>query len=170
MTTKMDHEDIHGLSMHKATTRQIDANEMPLDVTFFHTLGLAIIMPGAGGQVSHLHTEKTQNFRLHALYAITPNVCMILWAMLVSYGCLDKHCQAKHLLWAFYFMKTYLTESVLTSHLDADEKTIWRWVWYMIVALSDLEGDVLSLASSLCLFDCHVFCMNSHICHFLERH
>ena len=63
---------------------------------FFHMPGLTIIMPGAGGQVGHLHTEK--NFRSHALYGITPNVCVILWVMLVSYGCFDKHCLPKHLL------------------------------------------------------------------------
>ena len=142
---------------------------MPLNTTFFYTLGLAIIMPGAGGQISHLHTEKTQNFRFHALYGITPNVCVILWAMVVSYGCLDKHCQPKHLLWAFYFLKTYLSESVLACHHDADEKTIQKWVWYIIVALLDLEGDVVSLASSLCLFDCHVFGKNAQIGLFLKN-
>ena len=89
----------------------------------------------------------------------TSHMIGILWAMLLSYGCLDNdsHCQPKHLLWAFYFMKTFLTEFVLACHLDADKKTIKKWVWYIIVALSDLKGDVVSLVSSLCLFDCHVF-------------
>ena len=66
-------------------------------------------------------------------------------------------------------MKTYVSDSVLGCQLDADEKTIWKWVWYIIVAILDLEGDVASLACSLCLFDCHVFCKNSHICHFLDK-
>ena len=38
-------------------------------------------MPDAGGQVGHLCTEKTQDFRFHALYCITPNVHVILWVI-----------------------------------------------------------------------------------------
>ena len=146
----------------------MDANEIPLNVTIFCTLGLSIIIPGAGGQISHLCTEKTHNFQFHALYGIILNPCVILWAMLVSYSCLDK-LKRLLLLWTFCFMKVYLTESVLACHLEADEKTIQKWVSYIIVALSDLEGDVVSLASSLCLFDCHICCKKSHICHFLEK-
>ena len=100
---------------------------------------------------------------------VLPSLCQVLIVRSVistlkkilqvscSRGCLDKHCQPKHLLWAFYFFKTYLSDSVLACHLHTDEKTIWKWVWYIIVALLNLEGDVVSLASSLCLFDCHVF-------------
>ena len=51
-------------TMCEATTRQMDANKMPLNTTFFHTLGLAIIMPGAGGWVSHLCTEKNTKLQV----------------------------------------------------------------------------------------------------------
>ena len=68
---KMDHEDIHnykngsqrhlhGLTMKKMTTKQMDAKQMPLNATFFHTLGLVIIMPGAVGQIGHPCTEKNK--------------------------------------------------------------------------------------------------------------
>ena len=107
--------------------------------------------------IRSLSNDTQKNLRFQALYDIAQNVCAILWSMLVSYGCLDKHCQPKHLLWPFYFMKTCLTAAVLTHNLGADKKTIWKWVWYIIVALLDLKHDVISVASSLCLFDCHVF-------------
>ena len=52
--------------MCETATKQMDANEMPLNATFFCTLGLAINMPGAGGQISHLLTTKykTSGFML----------------------------------------------------------------------------------------------------------
>ena len=83
MTMKMDHKDIYmGSQGKKQQQKQMDASKMPLNATFLHTIGIAIIMPGSSGLVGHLCAEKdTENQVPHSL-CINPSVCTIQWAML----------------------------------------------------------------------------------------
>ena len=50
-------------------------------------------------------------------------------------------CKPKHLLWALIFLKTYSTESSLAVAIGADEKTLRKWIFIIIYAISDLEDD-----------------------------
>ena len=58
---------------------------------FFHMPGLAIIMPGAGGQVGHLHTEKTSGLMLFMaspqMYVRFCGRCLSAMAVLTSIAC-----------------------------------------------------------------------------------
>ena len=50
-------------------------------------------------------------------------------------------CKPKHLLWALIFLKTYTTESSLAVAIGVDEKTLQKWIFIIIYAISDLEDD-----------------------------
>ena len=59
-------------------------------------------------------------------------------------------CKPKHLLWAVIFLKTYTTESSLAVAIGVDEKTLRKWIFIIINAISDLEDDWVG---SLCSED-----------------
>ena len=50
-------------------------------------------------------------------------------------------CKSKHLLWVLIFLKTYTTESSLVVAIGDDEKTLQKWIFIIIYAISDLEDD-----------------------------
>ena len=50
-------------------------------------------------------------------------------------------CKPKHLLWVLIFLKTYTTESSLAVAIGVDEKTLRKWIFIIIYAISDLEDD-----------------------------
>ena len=58
------------------------------------------------------------------------------WSMLV-----EDACKPKHLLWAHILLKTYTTESSLAVAIGVDEKTLQKWIFIIIYAISDLEDD-----------------------------
>ena len=53
-------------------------------------------------------------------------------------------CKPKHLLWVLIFLKTYTTESSLAVAIGVDEKTLQKWIFIIIYAISDLEDDWVS--------------------------
>ena len=59
-------------------------------------------------------------------------------------------CKPKHLLWALIFLKTYNAESSLAVAIGVDEKTLRKWIFIIIYAISDLEDDCVG---SLCSED-----------------
>ena len=59
-------------------------------------------------------------------------------------------CKPKHLLWVLIFLKTYTTESSLVVAIGVDEKTLQKWIFIIIYAISDLEDDWVG---SLCSED-----------------
>ena len=67
------------------------------------------------------------------------------WSMLVKVAC-----KPKHLHWVFIFLKTYTTESSLEVAIGVDEKTLRKWIFSIIYAISDSEDDWVG---SLCSED-----------------
>ena len=68
-------------------------------------------------------------------------VCMIVWGELKQSMLVKDACKPKHLLWVLIFLKTYTTESSLTVAIRVDEKTLQKWIFIIIYAISDLEDD-----------------------------
>jgi hypothetical protein len=71
---------------------------------------------------------------------------MQLWKRILqkNRGSMPRGASPKHLLWALHFLKDYGMEAVLTTFLMADEKTIRKWVWYMVEAIASMDDDVVS--------------------------
>ena len=66
---------------------------------------------------------------------------MIVWGELKQSMLVEDACKPKHLLWAHIFLKTYTTESSLAVVIGVDEKTLQKWIFIIIYAISDLEDD-----------------------------
>ncbi len=130
---------------------------MQNDSDFFLQLGLSLVL---GGGRQHSQSQATKQF--HSLYGASPFVCSLLWGMIVGFGELDPYCHPKHLMWTLLFLKTYLPETILSIMLDATEKTIRKWIWYIIDTLSDLEPDLVS-AEDVQMFNCR----RDHLIHSL---
>ena len=68
-------------------------------------------------------------------------VCVIVWGELKWSMLVKDACKPKHLLWVLIFLKTYTTESSLAVAIGVDEKTLRKWIFIIIYAISDLEND-----------------------------
>ena len=59
--------------------------------------------------------------QLKALFGVRANVACTLWTLLEKK--VPHRASTKHLLWTFLFMNNYCIECVLSSLVNADEKT-----------------------------------------------
>ena len=66
-------------------------------------------------------------------------VCICVWGELKQSMLVEDACKPKHLLWVLIFLKTYTTESSLAVAIGVDEKTLQKWIFIIIYAISDLE-------------------------------
>lgn len=124
-----------------------------LDATFYRSLGLSIIMTSG---CDYQRSEVVKNTRYVANFGAHPSVVALLWQLLVGCNTLDTYCKPKHLLWALLFLKTYATFDVIACRVGADEKTVRKWVWYVVHALADLVDDVVSAYALSCLLNSFV--------------
>lgn len=85
--------------------------------------------------------------RFAAFFGAHPLLCSLVWRRIyqAKQGSMPR-AAPKHLLWALMFLKTYETEEVFSSKLEADEKTVRKWVWFFVHAIADLDVDVVSIA------------------------
>ena len=79
-----------------------------------------------------------------------PTVCAIVWGELKWSMLVEDPCKPNHLLWVLIFLKTFITESSLAVAIGVDEKTLRKWIFIIIYAISDLEDDWVG---SLCSQD-----------------
>ena len=87
--------------------------------------------------------EEFTDFR--SSYGCAPSVVCILWEYLVDTGNLPEGGALEHLMWTLCFMKTYTKAKELSVLCGgADKKTIRKWAWQFIEALSDLESLIVS--------------------------
>ena len=92
--------------------------------------------------------SRAFNERWTAHFHVEPEVCEDVWKRLeiVEFDGIEEEGEPSHLLWAFLFLKTYATLSVLSSMCGGvDEDTISKWVWIFVSKISYLEFDVVSL-------------------------
>ena len=78
--------------------------------------------------------------RFVAHFGVSPCHCAWLW-LLIEDELFAKDCYAdhKHLLWTLNLLKTDDTEMALKGRWQADEKTIRKWIYIVLEAVSDLD-------------------------------
>lgn len=76
--------------------------------------------------------------RFRSLFGISASACALLWSKLLSSATVSE-AQPKHLLWALYFLRNYNTEHQNAGFCGVDEKTLRRWVWYIVKDISRLQ-------------------------------
>ena len=99
--------------------------------------------------------SRAFNERWTAHFHVEPEVCEDVWKRLeiTEFDGVEEEGEPCHLLWAFLFLKTYATLSVLSSMCGGvDEDTISKWVWVFVSKISYLEFDVVSLFYLWALF------------------
>ena len=79
------------------------------------------------------------------MFSIYSVVCVIVWGNLQHAFLVQHTCEPKHLLGALVFLKIYAAEYSLALTFGVDEKTLHKWMWIIVFAISDLEDDCVSL-------------------------
>lgn len=75
--------------------------------------------------------------RFRAMFGVSYIHCSIIWTHI--YDDLPGGACPVHLLWTLMFLKCYNTEEVNRSLIDADEKTIRKWIWIFIDQISKIR-------------------------------
>ena len=108
-----------------------------IDVSSFLKLGMSLFSEAAQSDRSHV----TQNQHFKLICGVHLTVSVIVWGELKQSMLVKDACKPKHLLWVLIFLKTYTTESSLVVAIGVDEKTLRKWIFIIIYAISDLEDD-----------------------------
>ena len=88
---------------------------------------------------------ETEDRRFRELLGVGPLVALHAWHLINDHNLLPKGGMFLHFLWALCFLKVYPTETVLASLCGgSDPKTVRKWVWQFVIALSDLEPYIVS--------------------------
>ena len=137
-----------GLSMLKVKeiTRQSNRFSQPdlRNVSEFELLGRAIIK-------CTLHCFNNKRREFVTSFGIPPIVMAKVWEMISEHETSpNPKMKKKHLMWAFYFLKVYPDMKIMgasvkqeTERRRPDEKTIYKWIWIAIEAISDLHPNVI---------------------------
>ena len=92
-----------------------------------------------------------RSFKEH--YGVSATICSITWNMLVSESSIPQNGSPKHILWCLMFLKTYSTTGCLAKTFCVDEKTVRKWIWLFIEAISTIQDDIVSnFIIYLCIF------------------
>ena len=82
--------------------------------------------------------------RFCSAFGVDILVCAIAWEWLEWKGTIPEGGNKEHFLWACLQLMVYPTENVLSMLLQVNEKTFRKWAWSFLLALSDLECDMVS--------------------------
>ena len=122
---------------------------MPLNSSFFLHAGMNLM------RVNYGKSNKKRNARRFvAIFGTTPDICLIIWNMLMDNW--TQYCNNPnpiHLLWSFRFMKAYNNWDSHAVEVGVDSKTFRKWVWFYIKGISKLIPKMVS---------CHSFVMFSN--------
>ena len=88
---------------------------------------------GRAGALDSVPQER----RFRALFAVSPDLCSIIWTRLGSYK--PDNCDPIHLLWCLLFLKVCGTEHFFATIASVERKTYRKWPWAMVVAISNLN-------------------------------
>jgi hypothetical protein len=110
-------------------------------------------------------SSAVEDRRFRSNFGATPEICCILWGMLSPENTMKKGVKCCHLLWALMFLKLYVSEHVLCSMANCDQKTFRKWAWLFVLALADLGPDVVSTVVCCCVLQLQ----NSNVSIFVIR-
>lgn len=116
-------------------------------------------------EIGHHYTKHNCNNnnnvgmrRFLSMFGISPLVCSKLWVLLSQNveSCITPH----HLMWALIFLKSYNTEEVNKSIIGSDEKTVRKWVWIVIDAISRLTIVIFGFKMKYTVFFTFLFLLD----------
>ena len=99
-------------------------------------------------------TNRKRNFNSAAadtefkeIFGVAAEVCSYVWAYLLLHHTFEITPTPMHFLWTLVFLRQYPTERLLSSLLEADEKTIRKYAWPIIDALAEMAIETVSPSS-----------------------
>ena len=96
--------------------------------------------------------EARREAVFRSAFGVSSDVCSHTWEYLSTSNRMvegQKKAKPTHLLWALMFLKKYETEIFLCCLLSTTEKTLRKWVWIMIEAVSNIHDDFVSFPNVL---------------------
>lgn len=78
--------------------------------------------------------------KMLACFGVSVGNCTFLWNALRIDRLLPEKTHYKHLLWSLAFLKTGSTEDQLSVWFNCDPKTLRKWVWDVVLAISRYEA------------------------------
>lgn len=75
--------------------------------------------------------------RFKANFGVSLPVCRELWKIIPAE--VNINLQKQFLLWTLFFLKAYPTDNVMHTVLNADEKTLRKWIKRTALVLSKLK-------------------------------
>jgi hypothetical protein len=93
---------------------------------------------------------STEDRAFRNFFDTTAIVASTLWRLLYANDKIPAESGIKHLLWVLYFLRAYLKQGHTCSMVGGsvgavDPKTLRKYIWPLIYAISDLEPDVVSV-------------------------
>ena len=82
--------------------------------------------------------------RFISFYGTDPLVVAILWLELQNWITQLNGCVLNHLFWSLYFLKNYGTEAQHAAVFHVDEKTLRKWVWFILKGMTTLRVQFVS--------------------------
>ena len=93
--------------------------------------------------------------RWSANYGTSPHICQCLWKLVTEKDPLPRGGSFYHLLWTLLFLKTYMTELVMSGMIGVDEQTYRKWLWIILPRIGNLKERIVSCYIIVLLFTCH---------------
>ena len=108
-----------------------------------------------------LAAEATEDRRFREYFGVSALTALSAWQLLQDF--IPEDAMLVHLLWALYFMKVYPKEGTACATAGGgggaiNSKTLYKYIWSIILGLADLEPYVVS--KILILFQFH---LSSHL-------
>ena len=118
-------------------------------------------------RVKYKRSNEKRNARWFvALFGTSPDVCLIIWNMLLDNW--TQYCNNPnpiHLLWSFRFMKAYNNWDSHAVEVGVDSKTFRKWVWFYIKGVSKLMQKMVSRHFSIIYSNHLLLTMLQHLLH-----
>lgn len=113
--------------------RRLENLVLHLEITRCRSIAMDLLsMTDKGNDVTFMR-------KMRSCFGVSVHMVCTIWRILTEQEKMPDNAEPKHLFWALGFLKTYATEHSLAVWFKCDEKTLRKWVWIMIDALSSLE-------------------------------
>ncbi len=89
---------------------------------------------------THAGTSKSENERkFKSIFGTNPFNACIIWNRIESIGLLPERSNPEHLLFAFLFLREYVTEELSAILAGCTEKTFRKWIHIFIPLIANLD-------------------------------
>ena len=92
----------------------------------------------------NLGTGNTAEHHFRSIFGVDILLCVIVYEWINLMGLIPKVGKKTHFLLVCIQLMVYSTENDLAKLLDVSKKTFRKWSWIILLALSDLETDMVS--------------------------